>query len=44
MQVGCGVNAKTYAMAYAKNYGKPAIGCGVVLEDGKRPFNILMDL
>lgn len=44
MQVGCGIDAKAYAMAYAKNYGKPAIGCGLVLNNGKTPINILMEL
>ena len=44
MQVGCGIDNKAYAMAYAKNYGKPAIGCGVVLNNGKTPINILMEL
>ena len=41
-QVGCGIDAKSYAMAYAKNFKKPAIGCAVVL-DGK-PQNLMMDL
>ena len=44
MQVGCGIDNKAYAMAYAKNYGKPAIGCGVVLNNGKTPINVLMEL
>lgn len=44
MQVGCGVDDKTYAMAYARNYGKSAIGCGVILDNGNLPINILMKL
>lgn len=44
MQVGCGIDHGSHAMAYAKANKKPAIGCGVVLENGKRPINILMDL
>jgi len=44
MQVGCGINHKAYAMAYAKNYGKPAIGVGLVLDNGTLPFNKLMEL
>jgi len=44
MQVGCGINNKSYAMAYAKNYGKPAIGVGVVLNNGQQPLNVLMSL
>ncbi len=43
MQVGCGIDFKSYAMAYAKYGKKPAIGCGVVL-NGKTPLNILMEL
>lgn len=42
MQVGCGIDAKSYAMAYAKNFKKPAIGCGVVLNG--QPLNLMMDL
>jgi predicted phosphodiesterase len=43
MQVGCGVDWETYAMAYAKNFKKQAIGCGVVL-GGHTAINCLMDL
>ena len=28
MQVGCGIDAKSYAAAYAKNFKRQAIGCG----------------
>jgi len=41
MQVGCGVDKDSYAMAYAKNYAPPQIACGVVL-DGKLPILIKM--
>ena len=41
MQVGCGIDAGSYAMAYAKNFGTPAIGCGVVL-NGKVAINEVM--
>jgi len=44
MQVGCGIDNSSYAMAYGRNYGKPAIACGVILNEGKLPINILMDL
>ena len=44
MQVGCGVDAKTYAAAYAKNFKKQAIGCAVVLNNGTLPINLLMPL
>ena len=44
MQVGCGVDADTYAAAYAKNFKKQAIGCSVVLNNGTLPINLLMPL
>ena len=44
MQVGCGIDHKSYAMAYAKNFGKPAIGCGVILDNGNLPFVVPMKL
>ena len=43
-QVGCGINHKAYAMAYAKYGKKPAIGCMVALDNGKTPINLLMNL
>ena len=43
MQVGCGVNWESYAAAYAKNFKKQAIGCGVVL-GGHTAINCLMNL
>ena len=43
MQVGCGVDGDSYAAAYAKNFKKQAIGCGVVL-GGHTAINRLMDL
>ena len=43
-QVGCGVDSTTYAAAYAKNYKKQAIGCAVILNNGKTPINLLCDL
>jgi hypothetical protein len=43
-QVGCGVDKDAYAMTYARDYGKPAIGVAVVLNHGKLPVNILMPL
>lgn len=42
-QVGCGIDHASYAMAYGKHYGKPAIGCAVVV-NGKTCINELMDL
>jgi predicted phosphodiesterase len=43
MQVGCGVDASTYAAAYAKNFKKQAIGCGIVI-GGHTAVNVLMPL
>jgi len=40
--VGCGIDHKSYAMAYAKNFKKPAIGCAVILNG--QPINIPMNL
>ena len=42
-QVGCGIDHESYAMAYAKNFGKPAIGCAVII-NGKTCINELMEL
>ena len=42
MQVGCGIDHNSYAMAYAKRGKKPAIGCGVVLNG--QPINCVMEL
>lgn len=41
MQVGCGIDKDSYAMAYAKNYTEPQIACGVVL-NGNLPILIKM--
>jgi len=43
MQVGCGVDDKSYAMSYGKWFPKSAIGVGVVI-GGHTAFNVLMDL
>ena len=43
MQVGCGIDHDSYAMAYAQRGKKPAIGCGVII-DGKTAINCLMEL
>lgn len=45
MQVGCGIDAKAYAMQYASVYSKkPTIGCGVVLEGGRDAIAVPMKL
>ena len=44
MAVGCGVDNKTMAMAYGKNFkNKPIISCGIVI-DGKYPTVEYLDL
>tara|TARA_R110000744_G_scaffold177689_1_gene296626 strand:+ start:1043 stop:1759 length:717 start_codon:yes stop_codon:yes gene_type:complete len=45
MQVGCGVDDRSFAMAYAKNFTKKYIvSCGVVLENGTLPIVVPMEL
>ena len=44
VQVGCGIDHESYAMAYAKYGKKPAISCAVILNNGKIPINLLMPL
>lgn len=44
MQVGCGVDDKSYAMAYGKHFDKMHINCGVVLENGTLPILEYMKL
>jgi hypothetical protein len=44
VQVGCGIDHDSYAMAYCKYGKKPAIGCSVVLNNGTLPINLLMPL
>lgn len=43
MQVGCGIDKGSYAMAYGQWFPKPAIACGIVI-GGHTAFNVLMDL
>tara|TARA_R100000426_G_scaffold67291_1_gene46877 strand:- start:16 stop:732 length:717 start_codon:yes stop_codon:yes gene_type:complete len=43
-QVGCGINHKSYAMAYAKYGKRPAVGCAVIMNNGQTPINLLMPL
>lgn len=45
MQVGCGVDDRSYAMAYARNFTKKYIvSCGVVLNNGTLPIVLPMDI
>lgn len=43
MQVGCGIDKDSYAMAYGKHGPHPSISCGVV-RHGKSAVNHLMEL
>ena len=45
MQVGCGVDDRSYAMAYARHFTKKYIvSCGVVLDNGRLPIVEPMEL
>jgi hypothetical protein len=44
MQIGCGIDRRSYAMAYGKHFNKPHINCGVVLENGTLPVLEYMKL
>ena len=45
MNVGCGIDATKYAFEYAKhNSKKQIIGCGVVLDNGRLPILVPMEL
>lgn len=43
MQVGWGGDQTAYSMAYAKNFKKGIVSCGVVLKNGTQPLVIPMD-
>ena len=43
LQVGCGIDSKTYAMGYMQGGKKEAIGCGIVI-GGHTAFNVKMGL
>ena len=43
MQVGCRMDDKSYSAAYAKNFKRQAIGCGVVI-NGETAINCMMNL
>ena len=42
MQVGCGVDNSSYAMAYGKHFRKPIISCGIIID--ANPYLELMEL
>jgi len=44
MNIGCGIDYKSYAMAYAIDFPRPVIACGVVLNNGKLPIVEPMEL
>lgn len=45
MAVGCGVDNKSMAFAYGKNFkNKPVVGVGIVMNNGKLPICVPMDL
>ncbi len=45
LNVACGIDRKSYAFAYGKDFkDKPMLGCGVVLEGGTLPLFIPMPL
>lgn len=45
MNVGCGIDLKSYAMQYGKDFNiRPTLGCGVVVDSGKHGIFIPMDL
>jgi len=33
LQLGCGIDIKSYAMAYGKHFDKPVIDCAVIIDD-----------
>lgn len=43
-QCPCGIDRRAYAMAYAEEHPKEAIGCLVIKENGKSPLIEMMDL
>jgi hypothetical protein len=44
MQLGTGIDNSAYAFAYGKNFKKPHINVGVVLDNGKLPIIEYMEL
>ena len=45
MAVGCGIDRHSYAFNYGRDFAKkPIISCGVVLDNGKIPIVVPMDI
>lgn len=42
MQVGCGIDADSYAFGYAKDHPAPVLSCGVVLNNGQEAIVVPM--
>jgi predicted phosphodiesterase len=38
LNVGCGVDHESYAMDYARDFGRPTLGCGIVVEGVEAHF------
>ena len=35
LQIGCGIDRRSYAAAYGKHFKKPQLNCGVVMDNGR---------
>ncbi|MBN1683740.1 metallophosphoesterase [Candidatus Bathyarchaeota archaeon] len=44
MQLGCGIDRRSYGMAYGKRFNKPHINCGIILDNGTLPIIEMMKL
>lgn len=45
LQVGCGIDRRSYAFSYGRDLkDKPILGCGVVLENGRIPVFVPMEM
>ena len=42
VQVGCGINADSYAFAYAKDHPAPILSCAAILDNGRLPILLPM--
>jgi hypothetical protein len=43
-QVGCGINDKSFAFAYGKQFAKCHINCAIIKDEGKLPILEYMDI
>jgi hypothetical protein len=44
LQVGSGIDRRSYSMAYGRHFNKPHINCGVILDNGALPILEYMKL